>query len=159
MRLTSYTDYALRTLIYLGQHAEQLATIQDIADLHGISKNHLMKVVNHLAQGGYVDTVRGRHGGLRLARTPDAINIGDVVRHTETDFFMAECFGPEHSECAYASACILKGALGRATAAYLAVLDALTLADLIAPIVRQRQHALTRVPAPSAPGSKARRQG
>lgn len=142
MRLTSFTDYALRSLIYLGQHSGGLATIQEIAELHGISKNHLMKVVNHLGQGGYVDTVRGRHGGLRLARAPGTIKIGDVVRYTESDFFMAECFGPHHSACAYAGACVLKGALGRATSAYLAVLDDLTLADLLAP--QQRQHTLLR---------------
>ncbi len=131
MRLTAYTDYALRTLIYLGSHREQLATIQDIADLHGISKNHLMKVVHQLGLAGFVDTVRGRNGGLRLQRAPKDINIGEVVRGTETDFFMAECFDPANTACAYSSACRLKGVLGAATAAYLKVLDGVTLADLI----------------------------
>ncbi|MES2300442.1 MAG: Rrf2 family transcriptional regulator [Pseudomonadota bacterium] len=131
MRLTAYTDYTLRTLIYLASHREQLATIQDIAQLHGISKNHLMKVVHQLGMSGMVDTVRGRNGGIRLKLEPADINIGAVVRQTETDFFMAECFDRASNACVYAPACALKGALGAATAAYLKVLDAVTLADLL----------------------------
>ncbi len=131
MRLTAYTDYALRTLIYLGMNRERLVTIQDIADLHGISKNHLMKVVHQLGVSGIVDTVRGRNGGLRLGREPCDINVGDVVRNTETDFFMAECFDPEKVGCAYSSSCTLKGVLNAATAAYLKVLDGVTLDDLL----------------------------
>lgn len=131
MRLTAYTDYALRTLIYLGLHGGRLVTIQDIAELHDISKNHLMKVVHQLGQSGLVKTVRGRNGGLKLASDPAAINVGAVVRSTETDFFMAECFKAGQAGCAYASACRLKGALCAATDAYLAVLDGVTLADLI----------------------------
>ncbi len=132
MRLTAYTDYTLRTLIYLGMHRDRLATIQDIADVHGISKNHLMKVVYQLGLSGMVETVRGRNGGLRLKLEPEAINIGAVVRHSETDFYMAECFDPESSSCKLAPSCALKGVLKAATAAYLKVLDAVTLADLIA---------------------------
>jgi len=131
MRLTSYTDYALRTLIFLGLNRDRLVTIQDIADLHGISKNHLMKVVHQLGVTGMVDTVRGRHGGLRLKREPGDINIGEVVRNTETDFHMAECFDPNNVGCAYSSSCTLKGVLGAATAAYLKVLDGVTLADML----------------------------
>lgn len=132
MRLTAYTDYTLRTLIYLGMHRDRLATIQDIADVHGISKNHLMKVVYQLGLSGMVETVRGRNGGLRLKLEPEKINIGDVVRHSETDFYMAECFNPESTSCTLAPACALKGVLKAATAAYLKVLDGVTLAELIA---------------------------
>jgi Rrf2 family nitric oxide-sensitive transcriptional repressor len=132
MRLTAYTDYTLRTLIYLGMHRDRLATIQDIADLHGISKNHLMKVVYQLGLSGMVETVRGRNGGLRLKLEPDRINIGAVVRHSETDFYMAECFDPESTSCHLAPSCALKGVLKAATAAYLKVLDGVTLADLVA---------------------------
>ena len=132
MRLTSYTDYALRTLIFLGLNRDRLVTIQDIAELHGISKNHLMKVVHQLGLSGMVETVRGRNGGLRLKVEPGLINIGAVVRHSETDFYMAECFGPNATGCHLAPACALKGVLAAATAAYLKVIDGVTLADLIA---------------------------
>ncbi len=131
MRLTSYTDYALRTLIFLGMNRDRLVTIQDIAQLHGISKNHLMKVVHQLGVTGVVDTVRGRNGGLRLKREPADINIGEVVRSTETDFYMAECFDPNNVACAYSSSCALKGVLSAATSAYLKVLDGVTLADML----------------------------
>lgn len=131
MRLTSYTDYALRSLIFLGLNRDRLVTIQDIADLHGISKNHLMKVVHQLGVSGMVETVRGRNGGLRLKREPADINIGEVVRNTETDFYMAECFDPDKVGCAYSASCTLKGVLSAATAAYLKVLDGVTLADML----------------------------
>lgn len=131
MRLTAYTDYTLRTLMYLATNQDRLVTIQDIADLHSISKNHLMKVVHQLGLSGMVDTVRGRNGGLKLSKEARQINIGEVVRNTESDFFMAECFDHGDTCCAYASACALKGVLSSATAAYLAVLDAVTLEDLI----------------------------
>ncbi|MES2759924.1 MAG: Rrf2 family transcriptional regulator [Pseudomonadota bacterium] len=131
MRLTSFTDYTLRTLVFLGMNRDRLVTIQDIADLHDISKNHLMKVVHQLGVNGIVDTVRGRNGGLRLKREPADINIGAVVRSTETDFYMAVCFDPDNTGCAYTSSCKLKGVLGAATAAYLAVLDGVTLEDML----------------------------
>ena len=132
MRLTSFTDFSLRTLMYLAMNRERLVTVQDIADDHGIARNHLTKVVHHLGQLGYVTTLRGRNGGLRLACEPEAIRIGEVVRHTENDFNMAACFDPAGSGCMYSAACALKGALGRATAAFMAELDAVTLADMIA---------------------------
>lgn len=131
MRLTSYTDYALRTLMYLAINRDHLTTIQDIADLHNISKNHLTKVAHQLGQLGLVETVRGRNGGLKLGREPDDINIGKVVRQTETDFYMAECFDRNNKSCTYSSGCTLKGVLSSATDAYLQVLDAVTLKDLI----------------------------
>jgi len=131
MRLTSYTDYALRTLMYLASNRDHLATIQNIADLHGISKNHLTKVVHQLGQLGLLETVRGRNGGLKLGREPEEINIGKVVRHTETDFYMAECFDRDNKNCAYSAGCTLKGVLSSATAAYLEVLDGVTLENLV----------------------------
>lgn len=131
MRLTTYTDYALRTLMYLAVNRDRLVTIQDIASLHSISKNHLTKVVHHLGQIGIVATVRGRNGGLKLGLEPADINIGAVVRQTETDFHMAECFHKENNRCVYASACVLEDVLGAATAAYLKVLDGVTLHDLV----------------------------
>jgi Rrf2 family transcriptional regulator, nitric oxide-sensitive transcriptional repressor len=131
MRLTAYTDYTLRTLMHLAVNRDQLVTIQDIANIHGISKNHLMRVVHHLGISGIVETVRGRNGGLRLNKEPADINIGEVVRSTETDFFMAECFDRENRACIYTPSCALKGVLRSATAAYLDVLDGVTLAGLI----------------------------
>jgi len=131
MRLTAYTDYTLRTLIYLALNQERLVTIQDIADTHGISKNHLMKVVHQLGISGIVETVRGRNGGLRLNRPPAEINIGEMVRNSETDFFMAECFDSGNTSCNYSSSCALKGVLQSATQAYLDVLDNVTLENLV----------------------------
>lgn len=130
MRLTSYTDYALRTLMYLATHPDQLVTIQDIADVHGIAKNHLTKVVHQLGLLGVVETVRGRNGGLRLGKAPSQINIGAVVRYTEPDFFMAECFDRSKNECVLSPSCALKGVLHAATAAYMELLDAATLETL-----------------------------
>jgi Rrf2 family transcriptional regulator, nitric oxide-sensitive transcriptional repressor len=137
MRLTSYTDYALRTLMYLGMNRDRLATIQDIADTHGIAKNHLTKVVHQLGQLGFVETVRGRSGGLRLGCEPADINVGEVVRSTETDFYMASCFDAESSGCLYSASCALKGVLGRAADAFLEVLDGVTLDKLIAKEIRR----------------------
>lgn len=142
MRLTAYTDYSLRTLLFLAANRDQLVTIQQIADAHGIAKNHLTKVVHQLGTLGYVDTVRGRNGGLRLGREPDAINIGEVVRHTETDFYMASCFDQQSAGCMYAAACSLKGVLGKATAAFLEVLDSVTLEQMAVKPARKRSATL-----------------
>jgi len=131
MRLTDYTDYSLRTLMYLGIHRDNLVTIQDIADAYGISKSHLMKVVHQLGLSGLVETIRGRSGGLRLGKEPEEINIGDVVRNTEPDFMMVECFNRESNECLLSPSCELQDVLRRATNAYLDVLSGVTLADLL----------------------------
>jgi Rrf2 family nitric oxide-sensitive transcriptional repressor len=131
MRLTSYTDYALRTLMYLATHRDQLVTVQEIADFHGIAKNHLTKVVHQLGLMGMVNTIRGRNGGLRLGREPRDINIGEVVRQTETDFYMAECFDASNGSCMLSQACALKGVLSSATNAYLKVLDGATLESVL----------------------------
>ena len=133
MKLTSYTDYALRTLMYLAMNRDRLVTIQDVADAHRIAKNHLTKVVHQLGMLGLVETVRGRNGGLRLGREPSEIRVGDVVRSTESDFFIAECFDPEKPGCIYSTSCALKGVLGRANAAFLGVLDGVTLDTLTGP--------------------------
>jgi len=132
MRLTTFTDYTLRTLMYLGAHRDRLVTIQDIAEAHGVSKNHLTKVVHQLGLAGLVETVRGRNGGLRLKREPAAITLGAVIRSTETDFHMAECFDPQNRPCPLAASCRLKHALASATSAYLAVLDGQSLETLLA---------------------------
>jgi Rrf2 family nitric oxide-sensitive transcriptional repressor len=131
MKLTTYTDYALRTLIHLAANRDQLVTIQDIAEVHGIAKNHLTKVVHQLGLLGVVETVRGRNGGIKLGKAPAQINIGAVVRSTEPDFFMAECFNKKRNDCLYSSSCMLKQVLGSATAAYLQVLDGVTLENIV----------------------------
>ncbi len=133
MRLTSFTDYSLRTLLYLAANRDRLVTIQDIADLHVISKNHLMKVVYQLGLAGLVETVRGRNGGLRLGKEPKDINIGALVRTTETDFFMAECFDRATDTCPLTPNCKLKHTLNDATQAFLHVLDQQTLEDMLPP--------------------------
>jgi Rrf2 family nitric oxide-sensitive transcriptional repressor len=131
MRLTSFTDYTLRSLIYLGMHRDKLVTIQDIADLHGISKNHLTKVVHQLGVSGMVETVRGRNGGLRLRMEPADISIGTVVRQSESDFHIAECFDKNNQGCALHKGCALKTKLGKATEAFLQVLDEVTLEEML----------------------------
>lgn len=133
MRLTTFTDYALRVLIYLGAAPEGFATIEQIAGGYGISANHLMKVVHRLGQMGCVATVRGKGGGLRLARAPESINVGEVVRRTEDGFKIVECFEQGTSDCAIAPSCVLKRALHEALDAFLGALDRYTLADLLKP--------------------------
>jgi Rrf2 family nitric oxide-sensitive transcriptional repressor len=139
MRLTDYTDYALRVLMYLGAQANRLVTIQEIADVHAISRNHLTKVVHHLGLAGLVETVRGRAGGIRLARDPAAISIGSVVRLTEPDFTMVECFDEKKNSCSLSPVCVLKNTLGRATSAYLQELDRTSLASVLpVPVLARR---------------------
>jgi len=133
MKLTSYTDYALRTLMDVALSPDRLITIQDIADNHGIARNHLTKVVHQLGSLGILETVRGRNGGLRLGMPPQEINIGKVVRQTESDFHMAECFGQQGTGCTHASGCRLKSVLAQATSAFFDVLDGVTLDMLVGP--------------------------
>ena len=132
MQLTRYSDYSLRVLIYLALDPERLVTIEDIAQSYDISKAHLMKVVHQLGLRGYVETVRGRGGGLRLARRPEEIGVGEVVRSTEEKMDIVECFDPAKSDCAIEPACRLRVVLHEALAAFLAALDRYTLADLVA---------------------------
>ncbi len=126
MRLTRYTDYALRVLLYLGTNDDRLISIAEIAQAHDISQNHLMKVVNGLSRDGFIQTVRGRGGGLRLATDPANIRIGTVVRHTEDDLQLADCLN-----CIIAPACGLTGVLSEGVNAMLEVFDRYTLADLL----------------------------
>lgn len=132
MRLTLYTDYSLRVLIYLGtKETGELSTIQEISDRYQISKNHLTKVVHELGKMGLVETVRGRGGGIRLKVKPETINVGELVRKTEDDFYLVECFKPDGNHCILSSSCRLKGVLYEALLAYLIVLDKYTIADFI----------------------------
>ncbi|HRL06450.1 MAG TPA: Rrf2 family transcriptional regulator, partial [Brevundimonas diminuta] len=126
MRLTRYTDYAMRVLLYLGARQDRLCSIAEIAQAYGISQNHLMKVVSDLVSAGYLVSVRGRFGGVRLARPPDQINVGAVVRHTEDGFDLVDC-----GSCIIAPACGLTGALHQALAAFMKVLDGYTLEGLL----------------------------
>lgn len=130
MRLTQLSDYSLRVLMYLGARPERLGTIQEIAGAYGISENHLMKVVHRLAQHGFVETVRGRGGGLRLKGPADGIRLGAVVRAVEEDFRLVECFGSDDT-CRITDVCRLKRVLNQALGAFLASLDEWTLADLV----------------------------
>jgi Rrf2 family nitric oxide-sensitive transcriptional repressor len=126
MRLTRYTDYALRVLLYLGARPDEQCSIREISSGYGISQNHLMKVVNDLARAGYVASVRGRSGGIRLGRAPQDINIGVAVRELECDFDLVEC-----GACVIAPVCGLTGVLADAVRAFFSVLDRYTLADLL----------------------------
>jgi Rrf2 family nitric oxide-sensitive transcriptional repressor len=132
VHLTLHTDFALRVLIQVGLNDGKLTTIKEIAETFDISKAHLMKVVNDLSQKGYLDTVRGRSGGIRLMREPRDINIGQVVRDTEAQLDVIGCL-KHRGYCPIQRVCVLRGVLSDATEAFLAVLDAHTLADLIKP--------------------------
>ncbi|MFO7788474.1 MAG: Rrf2 family transcriptional regulator [Halospina sp.] len=130
MRITGYTDYSLRVLMYLSLQGDRLATIQEVADRYGISKNHLMKVVHQLTRKGYLDSVRGKKGGIRLRLSPSEINLGVLVREMEPDLNLVECFSPDNT-CVISPVCSLKGVLGEALNAFLETLDRYTLADIV----------------------------
>jgi Rrf2 family nitric oxide-sensitive transcriptional repressor len=130
MRLNAFSDYSLRVLIYLALNPDRLATIAEIARGYDISENHLMKVVHHLGRTGYVETVRGKGGGMRLGRAPKDIVLGEVLRQTETDFDLVECFS-DKSTCAIQHVCRLQDVFGEARNAMFLVLDAYTLADML----------------------------
>ena len=131
MQLTQFTDYSLRTLMFLGAHPGRLCRISQIATAYGISVNHLMKVVNRLSSSGYVETIRGKGGGLRLARAPRLINLGQVVRDMEERFEIVECFDPQRQDCPLLPACTLRSVLSDALRNFLATLDRHTLDDVI----------------------------
>ena len=133
MRLAEYTDYTLRVLMYCAAHRHELVTISELAERHGVSKNHLMKVVNDLARQGLIETTRGRGGGLRLLRDPQAICVGDVVRACETDFRLVECFDARTNSCTLSPSCRLRRVLDAALRAYFKELDGATLADISGP--------------------------
>jgi Rrf2 family transcriptional regulator, nitric oxide-sensitive transcriptional repressor len=133
LHLTVQTDYSLRLLMYLALKEDGLATIAEVAESYGISKNHLMKVAHQLGVAGYIETVRGRRGGLRLAKPAEAISLGEVVRHTEPDMAIVMCFGPINAHCTIRPGCVLRRALEKATLAFVEVLDGYTLSDLVKP--------------------------
>ena len=140
MRITRYTDYSLRVLMYVALKGDGLSTIKEIADSYDISKNHLMKVVQKLNSNGYLVATRGKNGGLSMARAPESINLGALIRDTEQDFALVECFSAANS-CCITPACQLKHIFAEALEAFFAVLDSYTLADLLpgnkAPQLRQ----------------------
>jgi Rrf2 family nitric oxide-sensitive transcriptional repressor len=138
MHLTLYTDYSLRVLIYLGTRSPELGSIPQISAAYGISRNHLVKVVNRLGHLGYVQTLRGRGGGLRLARDASEIRLGQLVRDTEA-IQLVECFDAARNRCPITPACGLKRVLSEATEAFLAVLDRYTVADLLTQRERMRE--------------------
>ncbi len=134
MKLTLWTDYALRVLMYCAACEGRALppTVGEIAEAHGISRSHLTKIVMTLASTGWLETVRGRGGGLRLLIAADQLTVGDVVRVTEPDMHVVECFDPATTCCRIAGGCRLQGALRRATGRFLEELDGVTLADLVA---------------------------
>lgn len=131
MHITRYTDYSLRVLVYLSTQREELATIQQIADAYDISKNHLMKVVHQLNRKGYIETIRGKKGGMRLRLDPKSINVGVLIRETEQELGVVECLSTNDG-CRISPVCGLKGIFSEAVEAFLRTLDQYTLDDVIA---------------------------
>jgi Rrf2 family nitric oxide-sensitive transcriptional repressor len=133
MRLTKWTDYTMRVLMYCAsmRHRPEPVTIQEIAKLHDISRSHLMKIVMTLSALGWVESVRGRGGGIRLLIDPHQLRVGDVLRQTETDFDLVECFDPQHNNCKITHRCQFRKVLQQAMSSYLRMLDQVSLADLV----------------------------
>ena len=130
MHLTQYTTFTLRTLQYLALHDPDIVTVEDVSRAHRISKAHLVKVSHELGQRGYIQTLRGRNGGMKLARPADQIIVGEVVRWTEAPLELVECFNPDTNTCPLEGACHLSRGLQRALRAFLSVLDDMTIADI-----------------------------
>lgn len=153
MRLTQWTDYSLRMLMYCAIHQERsrAPTVGEIAEVHGISRSHLTKIAMTLAAAGLLETTRGRGGGMRLLKPAHQIRVGDVVRMTETDFNLVECFDADSNSCNIVGSCKLKNVLSDALVAYLAVLDGVTVADLIGPTKRKPEFQLVPLPIRTAP--------
>ncbi len=137
MRLTLYTDYSLRVLLYLAYNKDKVVTISELANFYKISRNHLVKVVHELGLNGYILTSRGKHGGIKLARSPEEIVIGDVVRTTEPDFDLLECFNVNSDQCVITNVCNLKSVLFNAKTNFLGELDKYTLADVAKAATKQ----------------------
>ena len=131
MQLTHYTDYSLRVLVYLALKKNKSVTISEIADYYKISRNHLVKIVNNLANLGYITTIRGKGGGMHLALPADEINIGEVIRNVEPHFDIVECFSENHTDCRIEPICKLKRVLQSATHSFLAELDQYSLQEVI----------------------------
>lgn len=138
MRLTLYTDYSLRVLLYLASKPEETVTITEISDYYNISRNHLVKVVHNLGLLEFITTTRGKNGGLKLARRAEDILISDVVRKTEPDMDLLECFNRETDNCVISPTCRLKSMLYEGRTAFMAVLEQNTLADAANPIAQSR---------------------
>lgn len=132
MKLTAYTNYALRTLQLAALKAPGLVRVEDVAQVHGLKKPSIVKAVHELGRAGYLETLRGRGGGFRLARDASDIRVGDVVRLTEGDLELVECFNPSTNTCPLIGVCRLSRAFAEATRAFMAVLDDLTIADIAA---------------------------
>ncbi|MCB1491940.1 MAG: Rrf2 family transcriptional regulator [Rhodobiaceae bacterium] len=131
MHLTTFTNYALRTLMFAAMHDPQLSRCKDISDAFGISKAHMTKCIHHLGQWGYLENVRGRAGGFRLAVPASKITIGEIVRLTEDTLDLVECFSPETNTCPISRMCRLSRAFKRALTAFMDELDTITIADLV----------------------------
>lgn len=129
MRMTFHTDYALRMLVYVAMRPDEICTVNEVAETYGLSRNHLLKVARNLSRLGYIETMRGRSGGIRLGVAAENINIGALVRATEEDFSVVECMQQSEGGCIISPACKLKGMFSEALEAYLAVLHKYTLAD------------------------------
>ena len=153
MRLTTFTDYSLRVLMYVAAHPEGRATIAEIASAYDISEHHLTKVVHFLGKEGYLENLRGRGGGLRLAKVPTAINVGDVVKLTEGGDVPAECFDPRTNRCSITQDCLLKSALAESVKAFYAALGKYTLEDAV-----KNRAALAKVLFPVPVAAPARRK-
>ena len=132
MRLTMMTDYAMRLLMYVARHPERLCTIAEVARAYDISEAHLMKITHQLGLNGWIETVRGKGGGMRLAHPPDKINLGAVVRSMESDFHLTECFGTGN-QCSLTGSCRLTAIVDEALQGFLRAFDAHTLADIVPP--------------------------
>ncbi|MFA0813396.1 RrF2 family transcriptional regulator [Microbulbifer epialgicus] len=141
MKITRFTDYSLRVLMYLAVQDQDLVTIRGVAERYGISKNHLMKVVQELNAKGYLIATRGKYGGIRLSRAPEHINVGQLVRSMEKDSTLVECFGP-NNQCVITPACQLKQMFAEAMESFFTCLDQYTLADLI---LDSSRHALVNI--------------
>lgn len=132
MRLTLHTDYALRVLVHVGLRGGELVTINEIAESHGISKNHLTKVVHQLGRAGFLETVRGKYGGIRLLVDPRALRLGEFVRRVEDDFALAQCMRDSTAAtCRVNASCLARRAFGQGVDAFFKALNAHTLADMI----------------------------
>jgi Rrf2 family nitric oxide-sensitive transcriptional repressor len=138
VRLTLYTDYSLRVLLFLAAKPDEMATITEISDFYNISRNHLVKVVHNLGMLGFITTIRGKNGGIKLSRTAEKIEISEVVKKTEPDMDLLECFNPKTDNCVISRTCRLKSVLFDGRSAFMAVLDKYTLADLAKPSVSSK---------------------
>jgi len=132
MELSRFTDYSLRTLIFAGLHAGRTLTVAEVAEAYQISENHLVKIIHNLGKLGFIETRRGRSGGFRLSRDPAQINLGEVVRATET-ISLVECLGADGGRCPITRACLLKGVIVEARDAFLETFDRYTLRDMLRP--------------------------